>query len=210
MKLTEKTGRLLCWYLPDWVDGLSMLNWLGTCRQAHLSQHGTSWSAKLQATMGFAKGLAAYMRKHRVMPSDDDYLETVLRLLHDDRLPLTLPSPGGPVVINNAHIGKFRDHIALYLGLRTGRIKGNSFEEFFEVVQKLNSQEHAWCRDPAFQSVCNQLVDGNARFFVRSGCWESLLRGSECTDSCDCIYLVFQYHNFYFALCTWPDIDTLL
>ncbi|CAE7647302.1 unnamed protein product [Symbiodinium sp. CCMP2592] len=210
MKLAEKTARLLCWYLPDWVDGLSILNWLGTCREARLSQRGTSWPAKFQATVHFTKNVLAYMRKHHVMPSNEDYVDALLHLLHDDRLPVALPSPGGPLVIDTAHVGEYREHVAMYLGLRAGSIKGNSFKEFLAVVQKLNGPEHAWCRDPAFQSVRNKLVEGNARFFVRSECWDSLLHGSECTDSCDCIYLVFQYHNFYFALCTWPDIDNFL
>ena len=149
-------------------------------------------------------------KKQRVMPSNEDYMDALLQLLHDDRLPVALPSPGGLLVINNALVGEYREHVAMYLGLRAGSIKGNSFQEFLEVVEKLGGHEHAWCRDPAFQSVCNKLVEGNARFFVRSECWASLLHGSGCTDSCDCIYLVLQHHNFHFVLRAWPDIDTFL
>ena len=197
--LSRGTGRLLCWYLPDWVDGLSILNWPGTCRQAHLCQHGTSWPAKLEATVHFTKNPLAYMRNHHVMPSNEDYVDIVLQLLHGDRLPVALPSPCGQLVIDNTHVGVY---------LRAGSIKGNSFKELVEVVEKLDGHEHVWCSDPAFQSVRNKLVEGNARFFVHSECWDSLLHVSECTDSCDCFYLVFNIITFI-SLCALGRILTL-
>eukprot|EP00439_Symbiodinium_sp_Y106_P000333 s3198_g1.t1 len=93
------------------------------------------------------------------MPSNEDYVDIVLQLLHGDRLPVALPSPCGQLVIDNTHVGVY---------LRAGSIKGNSFKELVEVVEKLDGHEHVWCSDPAFQSVRNKLVEGNARFFVHS------------------------------------------
>ena len=72
MKLAEQTGRLLCWCLPDCADGLSILNWLGICKQTRLCQRGTSQPATFQATVHFTKSLLAYMRKHGVMPSNEE------------------------------------------------------------------------------------------------------------------------------------------
>ena len=144
------------------------------------------------------------------MPADEDYVDTVLQLLHDDRPPLTLPSPSGRVVIDNAHVRQYREHIAMYLNVRAWAIKGNSFKEFLDVVEKLDRKEQAWCKDPGFQPLRDKLVEGNARFFVNTETSDSLLHGPGYTDSCTCIYLVFQYQNFHFALCTWPDIDNYL
>ena len=211
MELAEETGRLLCWYLPDWIDGLSILNWLGTCRQARVCQRGTSWPAKFLETVDFTTKMMAYMRKHHIMPANEDYMDYALQLLRDDKLPITLPSPVGQLVIDNTHAGEYREHVAMCLNFGVGIIEGNSFKEFLEVLEKLDRKhDEAWCKDPAFQTVRDKLVEGNARFFVSIEFWDSLLHGPEYTDSCECIYLVFQYHNFYFALCTWPDIQTFL
>ena len=211
MNLAEETGKLFCWYLPDWVDGLSMLNWLGTCRQARRGQHGTPWPSRLQATVDFTRRMMAYMKERHIMPSFKYYVDNVLELLHGDTVPLTLPSPSSKcLTIGQAHAREYCEHIACYLDLPARAMECNSFERFVAMVQKLKRDDQDWCKEAEFQPFREKLVEGNARFFMYTDSWPSLLHGPDEYDYCECLYLVFRHDNFYFALCTWPDVDNFL
>ena len=211
MNLAEETGKLFCWYLPDWVDGLSMLNWLGTCRQAHRGQHGTPWPARLQATVDFTRRTMAYVKEHHIMPTFKNYVDNVLWPLHGGTLPLMLPSPSSEsITIGHAHAREFCEHIAFYLDLPARAMDCNSFERFVTVVERLKRHDQDWCEDIEFQPLCEKLVEGNVRFFVYTDFWPSLLHGPDECDHCECIYLVCRHDNFFFAICTWPDADNFL